>query len=466
MQIEMIYERVRFVQLSDIHFGQERDGTLVAQDDIRKMLVRDATELAEAHGPAHLIIVAGDTAFAGKEAQYKHASDWLEQLANAVKCLGTDIRVVPGNHDCDLSQISRLARTMHRSIRTGTIEDAYADLEDAAKRSEEANPLLPKLEAYRAFAGAHDSDFESAERPFWTKDFALLGGATLRLVGMTSVLVSDDDDRQGDMILGNSQYILSDEQHLVYAVVLHHPLDWFKDKFQARQYLDNRARLVMVGHEHVPDAIKTVNARNNEQLCVRCGATNPPRPTELVKYAYNWIEVSLRENAGTFALAVTSRPRVWVAGATRFAADTDQLAGKECSEHLIACPGLKPVKPSVRRETGHMVTGTTLGSPRNGASGAVDSRDAGGTVAMDDDAALARLKRLFWRHLDWRQRLKVLVDAGALPLTADRPVPQTMERLALKRAREQGTLPSIWDATMKHVPEAKREPNPFNRARS
>src|SRR5437588_3325308 len=152
----------RFVQLSDIHFGQERDGSRVVHHDVRSMLVADAAELAERRGQAHRIIVVGDTAFSGKEAEYKEAGIWLDQLTRAVKCRETDVRVVPGNHDCDRSQIpSWVITSVHRKIREGRPKSVYADLEGMAKGTEEANPLLPKLKAYRDFAAGYDSDFAS-----------------------------------------------------------------------------------------------------------------------------------------------------------------------------------------------------------------------------------------------------------------------------------------------------------------
>jgi len=46
----------RFVQLSDIHFGQEREGTLVVHEDVRKHLLADAAKLADARAPADLVI--------------------------------------------------------------------------------------------------------------------------------------------------------------------------------------------------------------------------------------------------------------------------------------------------------------------------------------------------------------------------------------------------------------------------
>ena len=69
---------------------------------------------------------------------------------------------------------------------------------------------------------------------------------------------------------------------------------------------------------------------------------------------------------------------------------------------------------------------------------------------------------LFWRYLDWRQRLKVLVDVDALPKTADQPVPQTLERVALDTAAKSASkLHDLWDAIMPLVPEEKRGANPF-----
>jgi hypothetical protein len=82
---------------------------------------------------------------------------------------------------------------------------------------------------------------------------------------------------------------------------------------------------------------------------------------------------------------------------------------------------------------------------------------------MDNQTAgFDRLRYLFWRYLDWRQRLKVLVDVDALPKTADQPVPQTLERVALETAtKSAGKLHDLWEAIMPLVPEDKRGANPF-----
>lgn len=423
------------------------------------MLLTDAAELAERRGQADLVIVVGDTAYAGTEAEYRRAGEWLDQLTKAVKCGETDVRLVPGNHDCDRSQIALVGELIHRRIRQGTSKSAHSDLERLAKDAEEVNPLLPKLRAYRTFAMGYDSDFDSVGRPVWTKDLPLLKGIVLRLVGMNSVQVSDNEDRPGAMILGNSQYILPAEPNVVYAVIMHHPTKWLMDEAEAQQYLRNRARVIMVGHEHIPSINLTRDELKNEWLDIYSGATNPPESSDLYRFTYNWVEVSLRETASSHVLVVSVLPRVWVPERARFAPDTQRLAGEESAEFEIACPGLKPAPPQA--------TTQVKAAPSGGAGPDVSNKQLNGEpMPTDDEASLAKLKFLFWRYLDWQQRLKVLVQADVLPRSADRPVPQTLERLALERARQQGNLARVWDAMMAYVPEGKQQPNPFRQARS
>ena len=429
------------------------------------MLLQDAANLAESRGDAHLVVVVGDIAYSAKDAQYKLAGEWLDQLTKAVKCGETNVRVVPGNHDCDEAALTRAARNAHRTLRDGTVASAYADLEDAAKGSEEANPFLPKLKAYREFAAGYDSDFESASRPLWTKDVSLAPGVTLQLVGMNSVQVSDPkSDQAGNMILGNSQYTLSERPELIYMAIMHHPLDWYMDKALAKQYLYNRARVLLFGHEHVPYIQKANDSSGNERLEIYSGATSPPETGALYTYAYNWIEISPRERAGSYVLAVNVFPRTWMPVRTRFAADTERAGGRESVEFEIACPFLKPkmmpssaVPARLDKVSEKMATETSAG---------LGACRTGGETMADEEIALAKLKFLFWRHLDWRQRLTVLVQADALPSSADQPLPQTMERLAIDSARQRGKLADIWDAMMPFVPAEKRKANPFAKVRS
>lgn len=457
---ELIALMYQFIQLSDIHFGQERNGSIYVHEDIRRSLCKDAAQLAQKRGPVDLVIVAGDTAYAGKEEEYERAGQWLELLTEAVKCKVTDVRVVPGNHDCDRFHLRRHVLNQHRAIREGTPKSAYADLADMASGDEEAHPLLPKFRAYRSFAARYDSDFDSIVSPLWKRDYPLDSGFALRLVGMNSVLVSDAEDRPGNMILGDAQYVLPEESGRIYIVIVHHPLDWLKDKAEAQQYLRNRSRVMMFGHEHVPHVVKMSDELGNEWLDIYAGAASPPERETLRGYVYNWLEIELRQERSSYALAVAIHPRVWIPELTNFTPDIQRLQGREFAEFVIACPGLKVTARGhdVEQKASEVEKRILAPSSQNSAQKSDEA-------IMNDEEAMAKLKFLFWRYLSWQQRLKVLVQADVLPPTADRPLPRTMERLALERARQQDKLGVIWDNINGFVPGKMRQANPFHSTR-
>jgi hypothetical protein len=452
----------RFLHLSDIHFGQEKDGSLVKHDHIRDALVGDAAVLAGTRGAATRILVTGDTAYSGTTGEYAVAIQWLEKLAKACRCDVTHVSTIPGNHDCDRKAITNQAKMIYGMLRASGPELVQAQLHGITADGEAANPFLPKLHAYRQFANGFGCDFESPARPLWLRDFDLPGGIKLKFFGLTSVQVSDKDDAVGKLVLGNHQYTIAEQANTINIVLLHHPLDWFIDETEASQFLQNNARVIMVGHEHSLNIHKTEDAMTKKEwLVIYAGAVTPPGG--VFGYTYNWLEFSCEEKEGKHYLAVEIFPRVWVQRSVRFDADRGRLGGAgESVKILIHCPNVSPHVAS------HAAAVTPVPVPAADPPPPADPPNeppaaAEGQSTMDNQtAAFDRLRYLFWRYLDWRQRLKVLVDVDALPKTADQPVPQTLERLALEMAaKSAGKLHDLWEAIMPLVPEDKRSANPF-----
>ncbi len=460
----------RFLHLSDIHFGQEqKDGTLVKHDHIRDALVGDAESLAKRRGVPSRVLVTGDTAYSGTVEEYKIANQWLEKLAKACGCDVTDVSTIPGNHDCDRTAISNMAKMIYGQLRACNPELLQANLHNINADGEAANPFLPKLHAYRQFANSFGCDFESPARPLWLRDFDLPGGLKLRFLGLTSVQVSDKDDAVGKMVLGNQQYIIAEQANAINIVLVHHPLDWFIDEIEASQFLQNNARVIMVGHEHSLNIQKTEDAiSKKEWLVIYAGAVTPPQG--VFGYTYNWLEFSYEEKDGKHYLAVEIFPRVWVQQGVRFDADHGRLGGAgESVRIMIHCPNVSPATTPPVEAAAPVTAAAPVASSQNpqpGAPQASPQAEASGPQVkstMDNQTAgFDRLRYLFWRYLDWRQRLKVLVDVDALPKTADQPVPQTLERVALENAaKNAGKLHALWEAIMPLVPEDKRSTNPF-----
>jgi predicted phosphodiesterase len=462
----------RFLHLSDIHFGQEKkDGSVVKHESVRDALISDAKTLAKKRGPASRVIVTGDISYSGKHDEYKGATEWLEKVTAACECDETHVSTIPGNHDYDVNAITNQAKMVYAQFRASTPEQVQANLHGIAQDGEASNPFLPKLQTYREFARGYNCDFESPARPFWIRDFDFPDGVKLRLLGLTSVQVSDLTDEVGSIVLGNAQYSIAEEDNVINIALVHHPLHWFIDKTEAEQYLHNRARVIMVGHEHSLNIQKTSDGfTKREWLVIYAGATNPPEKD--YAYTYNWLEFSYEARNGQHYLVVEVFPRVWVQQGVRFDADRTRLGGSgESIRFEIPCPNLQstsPKKAVTITEPGRALVaeGTSQEGEMRGMS--VSStvqpplKHQGSSGMNIDNPGFDRLRYLFWRYLDWRQRLNVLVAVDALPKTADQPLPQTMERVALETAaKNSGKLHQLWEAMMPLVPEEKRGGNPF-----
>jgi hypothetical protein len=432
----------RFLHLSDIHFGQ-KSGTVAKHNHIRNALLMDAKHLASTRGPATRVLITGDIAFSGNPDEYKTAADWLEKLTGACGCKDyTEVSTIPGNHDCDRDAISNQARMIYATLRAHNPQAVQAGLAEINQDGEAANPFLPKLQAYSKFASSYGCPFESPARPLWVRDFNMPHGIKIRLYGLTSVQVSNAED----------------------------PLAWFKDKTEASQHLQNNARVIMVGHEHTLNIQKTEDAlAGKEWLVIYAGATNPPEG-EACGFTYNWIEFSFEERAGHHHLIVEIYPRAWNQHNVRFDADHSRLvAPAEFARIEIACPNVHPEPEQARPNAAgpaeipvaaRMAESVSLSS--TALTGKPVSLGTRGAIMNTDTVGFDRLRYLFWRYLDWQQRLKILVDVDALPKTAEQPVPQTLERVALETAaRSEGKLYALWEAMMPLLPQEKRATNPF-----
>ncbi|MGI8549410.1 MAG: metallophosphoesterase [Dehalococcoidia bacterium] len=440
----------RFVHLSDIHFGQEGGSLHGPHQSVRREIIRDCGERFTALGKADGILVNGDVAFSGKKEQFDRSAEWIEELAAVVGCSEqTDIRVIPGNHDVDRTQIDYFCETAHERLRGIAPDKLDAELAKMAKAKEESNPLLAKLQNYRVFASRYGCDFDPVERLSWRKTYEFDANHRFEILGLTSVLVCDGNDAKDKMLLGSNQYIFDRRDGVEFLVMVHHPLSWFKDQHDAQRYLD-RARVILTGHEHMQRVRKETSEIGDEFLRVYAGATNPPETAGPYPYRYSWLELALHIDGDRQIIRLTVYPRVWEHSRTEFVADKNLLnSNNEFATFDLLCPSYK--KPPVA---------TT--APPNSSGSALPVAKEDVMVDEHNTQDIQRLQYFFWSYLDeWQDRIRILVDLDLLPDTKNQPVPHTLERLALDRAMSADKLYALWEAVMPHVPAPKRKPNPF-----
>ncbi len=308
----------RFVHFSDIHFGQERGHRLQAHDDVRDEVIVDCARMQSdgtVAGPADAVIVTGDLAYAGKEPEFRLAGAWLDRVTAAVGCGTRDVLMIAGNHDVDVEALGEQGKGYQKHLRSRPVADVEASLPRALKDAH--NPLVAKLDAYRAFAAAYGADFDPAGLPTITWTYEIAGGHALRLVGLCSVLICDLEDRPGNMFLGADQYTLSRQPDSELVVMVHHPVNWYMNQQSVARYLQSRPRVLMTGHEHLPDLVR-LERNGMQQAHVAAGAMSPPEETVLNPFTYNWLEFGWQTGGDRRLLNLKVFPRVWNPTTTRF----------------------------------------------------------------------------------------------------------------------------------------------------
>jgi hypothetical protein len=431
---------LRILQLSDIHFGQEKKGEGAHLDDVRRQLIADLTTLLGASKALDLILIGGDIAFSGKKQEYDRAVEWIEKLITVGRCDENAILTIPGNHDVDVDLISLSAKQVHVQLRNSSAETVKHLLHDYTVERDEVNSIFPKLSTYVDFARGYNSEFEKRDVPRWERYRDIRPGYKLRIVGMCSVQVCDLEDRPGTMILGDKQYIFAEDRGIVTLVMVHHPMHWFLDRDDAKNHITNRSRVLLTGHEHVPDLNKMTALSGEERLEISAGATTDTKPKAPYEFAYNLLELDVLDSG---LLSVTVWPRIWKIQKPSFGADVVMTGGPDSKAVTIDC---------------HLAAPPAVTAPPPRADNVVSQ---GAAMQRDETADFGRLKHFFWHYLRWDQRIVVLVKAGVLPTSAENRLPQTVELDALLRAKDAGKLESVWDDIMSFVPKEKIKPNPF-----
>lgn len=286
---------MRLLHLSDIHF--EAPECLNARGDrnlpFRTRLEADLIELCMKDGvTVDAILVGGDIAYKGHPDEYRVAKDWLLRVAERCGCKPSGILTVPGNHDVDrgVCKSVPVSNAQEAIAKERSLQDRDWQLGRQLNHEESGAALFKPLEAYNEFAAQFGCSVFPT-RTSWDRDLKLSDQVTLRVFGLTSVLISglgDRDDSPGRLFLGDSQLVLNPQEDVINLVLCHHPPSWFSDASRADNLINARAQLQFFGHEH-------------DQRCLRppeffrflAGAVNPARDEAGWRPGYNLVDLQV-----------------------------------------------------------------------------------------------------------------------------------------------------------------------------
>lgn len=435
-----------FVHVSDIHFGQEKDDRVYIHADVKQQLIADAKEVVMniAGGVARGILVTGDIAQSGRWDEYDGAGKWLDELA---ACIGVEIhcvQMVPGNHDLDRSKLSFSGKHILDHIRAGGTKEYEEILNNPTDRA----ALFARFEDYGRFSFGYNCPLNNEGAFASEMEVNLAPGRAIRFIRFNSSLLCHGEERgeHPELMIGARQFTIPRTNGVENIVLVHHPLSWYKDRDQVRDYIRSRARVFISGHEHDPN----VSVENVEPGCdvmmLAAGATVPYKSDGVYTFTYNIIEFDWDDEID--GLSVTMHPRAWNAQRTCFEADEKRLGGK-APNFRLACPRFRnadrPGAPQTAQPADAPVAeglGASSAEPTI-AMVPMESLE-GGPQSMPPKAEGYETARLrFFRDLLEGERLRILVELDALPESSDERMSQGLERRLLDMLVRNGKLGEV-----------------------
>jgi len=434
-----------FVHVSDIHFGQEKDDRVHIHSDVKQQLIADAREVISkiAGGSAHGILVTGDITQSGKWEEYEIAGQWLDELAASIGVEIHRVQMVPGNHDLDRSKLSFSGQQILDHIRAG----GPAEYEEILKNPTDRAALFARFEDYGRFSFGYNCPLNN-EGGFATEmEVSLSPGRAIRFIRFNSSLLchGGERDEHPELMIGARQFTIPRTPGVENIILVHHPLNWYKDQEQVRNYIRSRARVFISGHEHDPK----VSVDNVETGCdvmmLAAGATVPYKSNDTYTFTYNIIEFDWDEDID--GLSVTMHPRAWNATRTCFEADDQRLGGK-APNFRLECPFFRmadrPSVPTTARPADTPVA-EVESYPMEQTTGTMPVEPLEGEPKpmppMAEGYETARLR--FFRDLFEGERLRILIELDALPEKFNERMSQGLERRLLDMLVRNGKLDEV-----------------------
>ncbi len=411
------------IHLSDIHFGQEAaNKDFFVHEDARERLLDDVKKFADRIAPKRVsgVVVTGDIAYRGTESEYKAAGGWLDRLTSLIGCGRSDVQVIPGNHDIDWNEISHGAQFLLKEIQTGGEEK----LNEFLNSENDRELLYRRFNAYSDFADAYNCPLDKSGGGAGDRVVELAPGRRLRFSGLNTALVCSKKDTEGKLLLGERQRVLKRNSGEELVVLAHHPMKWMADQKDANDYIRARARVLVTGHEHNPSARVDPVFEDADLLTIEAGATTPPWSNEEFTYTYNFLEFAWNETED--ALMVDIYPRCWSEPRKEFEEDKVRI-DPVAKSVVLASPRYREA-PKVEAA---LVDNQTPPIIQQEASNGDNGTDLMPTEYPD-------IVLRFFRDLAPGQRLRLLVEIGAVPDTWKDALSHGYEKALLDRAIQNG----------------------------
>ncbi len=234
------------LHFSDIHLKTESNMIESRLDKLKQACVS-----ALPYGNDTVILISGDIAFSGKEAEYTVAQKMIDTIKDyLVEQRNANVHVcfVPGNHDCDFALSNSV-----RDLLVNTVK--AADIDEKVFKE-----ISGVQQAYRFFSTKYNT---TSEELIYTKELNVSGSRIL-FVLINSAWMSVLKETPGHLLLPKQLFPKIDTRNYKMVVsVLHHPLSWLhQDSIpDVHAFLRETTDVLFVGHEHRKDSYRVQGSK-------------------------------------------------------------------------------------------------------------------------------------------------------------------------------------------------------------
>ena len=246
-----------WLHLSDIHFGHGDESNQIDQELVTNVIRTDIKNLSNAQNLApNLIIVTGDISATGatrNQDEFSLAKDFLLDLSSHFGMLPSQVLHIPGNHDVQrtVAKENSKAGDLVARLRSDEIKiDAVYGCND------QKGTLNARFKNYMEFS----EHFAPVCKNIYGWRSSITGpfGLNIRVAGLNSAVLSQDDNDNKKLSLGMTQIkaAINDGKVVpndIVVVLSHHPFDWLRDEKSASGWIDQHAHFHLYGHNHDPD---------------------------------------------------------------------------------------------------------------------------------------------------------------------------------------------------------------------
>lgn len=454
---------ITFMHVSDIHF-QKRSGEVLDLDlELRTQLEHDAQKMKNEIGEVLGILVTGDIGYSGQSEEYKKAIEWLVHLCEVLDCTKQNVWVVPGNHDVHRASVqnSKPLKDQYKLFRTVNVVDLDKEIESTIGDQTYSKILFDPISNYIEFASKFSCDIQPS-KPFWESDFTLNEGSTLRLRGLNSTIISDqnDNEEENKLILGGHQVMFLQEDGVAYLTLCHHPPDWLRDRDNVMNAMNVGTSVQLFGHKHNQHILHVTDNDRIDTLHMVAGAVHPERTGSDWKPRYNFLSLSVKGTGNSRELCATVYPRVWKNETRSF--DADLTSDEQPSQSfLLRLPTWDGASVNSQLQDAYSEVESSKICPPENIPSEAEVALYSGEFTMDTSRKLT----YHFLKLPYHKIMKV---AGQLNVLTDKDnglKDFELYKRIFQRATKKELLADLWDAVDKEYDNNALGENPYRKSK-